>query len=66
MASLDGAASDEIEKLREVANVVMEAPNGPVAQAFSVTAWPALCRVDENGVISTTDHDSVVGSWVSG
>lgn len=57
----DGAESgDEVAELRRVAQVVVEPLDGPVSRAFGVRGWPALCRVDADGFITTTDNHAAV------
>jgi thiol-disulfide isomerase/thioredoxin len=49
----DGSAADQEygERLAPVAQVVMEAPGGPLQQAFRVSAYPTLFLVDTGGVV---------------
>jgi hypothetical protein len=48
----DDADSDELaESLAAVARVVREKPGDPVATAFGVRGYPALCVLDDDGTI---------------
>jgi hypothetical protein len=44
-------ASEYTAKLAPVADVVVEADAGPLARAFGVTGFPALCLVTSDGVV---------------
>jgi hypothetical protein len=54
--------SDEVAELRSVAQVVVEPDNGPVSRAFGVKGWPALCRLDQDGTITTTDRHAALAA----
>lgn len=59
----DGAGGGaEMAELRRVAQVVVEPANGPVSRAFAVRGWPALCRLGEDGAISTSDNEAAVAA----
>lgn len=45
--------SEMVAKLRPVATVVVEGEKGPIAEAFEVTGYPAMGRLDENGAVLT-------------
>ena len=42
-----------VETLRPVATVAVEPEKGPVATAFQVTGFPAMCRLDAAGRVET-------------
>lgn len=49
-----GAEADElIAELNGVALVVAEDGQGPVAKAFAVEGFPAMCLLDEDGTVAT-------------
>ncbi|GAA1737122.1 TlpA family protein disulfide reductase [Luedemannella helvata] len=52
----DGAA-DLVERLRDVATVVVEGDKGPLATRFRIAGYPAAARLDRDGV--------VVANWPS-
>lgn len=58
-------AQDELAELGGAAQVVLERPDGPVARAFAVTGWPALCRLDADGTIATTDSYAAIATPVA-
>lgn len=49
---------DMIESLRPVARVVVEERGGPMTSAFAVHGFPAICRVDDSGVIRAAAMDT--------
>jgi hypothetical protein len=51
VADDDDAASPMVERLRSVAQVVVERKDGPMATAFDVTGYPAICRLDDRGAV---------------
>jgi hypothetical protein len=53
-------ADDLVSRLRDVAMVVVEADKGPLATAFAVRGYPAMCRLDDNGVVLTNRVPEVV------
>ncbi|GAA3727610.1 hypothetical protein GCM10022225_06200 [Plantactinospora mayteni] len=53
-------AADMVEQLRGIAMVVVEERKGPVGEAFEVTGYPAMCRLDEHGAVVTTRPADVV------
>lgn len=55
-------ARDEVAQLRQVAQVVVEPLDGPVSQAFAVKGWPVLCRLGEDGTITTTDNQAAIAA----
>ncbi|MBB5785355.1 TlpA family protein disulfide reductase [Nonomuraea jabiensis] len=44
-------AADHVERLAPVARVVVEAPDGPIATGFGVTAYPLFGVVDSSGQV---------------
>lgn len=56
------AMSDELARLRRVAQVVVEPFDGPVSRAFAVNGWPVLCRLGEDGTITTTDNHTALAA----
>ncbi|WP_432989682.1 TlpA disulfide reductase family protein [Dactylosporangium sp. CA-233914] len=63
---IDGGAGDEdgsagaagmVAALDGVARVIVEAPHGPVARAFGVTAYPMLCLLDGAGAVAVAGSD---------
>lgn len=55
-------AHDEVARLRQVAQVVVEPIEGPVSRAFAVKGWPVLCRLGEDGTITTTDNHAALAA----
>jgi hypothetical protein len=47
----DGDPGPLATRLAEVAEVVVEAPQGPLASEFAVTGFPAFALVDDDGRI---------------
>jgi thiol-disulfide isomerase/thioredoxin len=43
--------ADMVAPLREVAEVVVEQEGGPLHKAFAATGYPALCLVDDSGIV---------------
>lgn len=59
----DGAeAVADVARLRDVAAVVVEPVDGPVAKAFAVRGFPALCTLAEDGTVLANEAPAVVGS----
>ncbi|OKI81715.1 hypothetical protein [Micromonospora sp. CB01531] len=55
LAVVDGRSGDPadlVEALNPVAQVVVEAVDGPVANAFRVQAYPLFCVLGEGGVLT--------------
>ncbi|WP_188189793.1 TlpA family protein disulfide reductase [Nonomuraea sp. SYSU D8015] len=60
VAGGDAAAAEMTETLRQVARVIVEdGYDGPVAQAFGVSEYPAFCLVDSDGTIVAAEGDVV-------
>jgi hypothetical protein len=54
----------EVAELRRVAQVVVEPIDGPVARAFRVRGFPALCRLGTDGTVHSSDNWTAVSPWV--
>lgn len=52
VVSEEGQAAKYVERLEAVARVVVEPHDGPVADAFSVRGFPAMCLLDADGVVT--------------
>jgi hypothetical protein len=46
-------ATAMIDKLKTVAMVAVEQEKGPIAKAFKVSGYPAMCRLDAGGMVVT-------------
>jgi hypothetical protein len=54
LAVVVGADSDMVERLAEVAAVVVEQPGGPLVDAFGVRGFPAFALIGEHGRIEAS------------
>ncbi|WP_431932896.1 TlpA disulfide reductase family protein [Nonomuraea jabiensis] len=55
--------ADDVERLAEVARVVVEAPHAAVQSAFQVAGYPTVFEIGADG--SVTDNDPVLHATVS-
>lgn len=62
VSTADTAA--EVAELRQAAQVVVEPLDGPIANAFRVRGFPALCRLGTDGTVISTDNASAVSPRV--
>jgi hypothetical protein len=53
VADTPSAATAMVSQLRQVAMVAIEPDKGPLATAFKVTGYPAMCRFDADGRVAT-------------
>jgi hypothetical protein len=51
VAGEDHRTTAIVERLKDVARIIVEEPEGELQRAFSVGVFPALCVVDQNGVV---------------
>ncbi|MEO3798614.1 hypothetical protein ABGA98_01160 [Nonomuraea sp. B1E8] len=49
-------SADYVERLAEVARVVVEAPQGPLQTAFKVNAYPTVITIDAGGTVAGSGH----------
>jgi hypothetical protein len=52
-----GSTEELVSALEPVSGVTVEPYNGPLAKAFDVGQFPALCMLDESGVVVATGWD---------
>ncbi|TMR95483.1 TlpA family protein disulfide reductase [Nonomuraea basaltis] len=58
VADPDEDVAEEIERLGDVARVVVEAPMGDLQSAFKVRGYPTVYVIDADGTVAGTDLDA--------
>ncbi|TMR23241.1 hypothetical protein ETD86_09040 [Nonomuraea turkmeniaca] len=51
--------AEEIERLGDVARVVVEAPMGDLQSTFKVSGYPTVYVIDADGTVAGTDLDAL-------
>ncbi|MER5420881.1 hypothetical protein [Streptosporangium roseum] len=59
VAPAEADAAGMVAKLRDAAMVVVEEDKGPLATAFKVFGYPAMCRLGEDGTVVSSGKDAV-------
>lgn len=59
VARPDDSAVSHLAQLREIAQVVVEQRDGPIATAFQVEGFPAFCRLDADGTVIANDDEAL-------
>ncbi len=60
-SATDPAAAEQVAALRAAATVVVENDKGPLTEAFQVSGYPAMVRLDEHGTVVASRLGDVVG-----
>jgi thiol-disulfide isomerase/thioredoxin len=63
VAGSDQDAEADVERLAEVARVVVEAPQAAIQSAFKVAGYPTLLEIGADGTV--TDNDATLPATVS-
>jgi hypothetical protein len=60
-SATDPAAAEQVAALGDAATVVVENDKGPLAEAFQVSGYPAMVRLDEHGTVLANRLVDVAG-----
>lgn len=58
----DNPASSHLNRLSEVAQVVVEQLDGPIAEAFHVKGFPSFCLLSPDGVVVATGDEALTAA----